>query len=60
MAKKYVVKLRSGLTETIEAENVHVTAQGNIKLLNGKGASATLVAFFNAGDVVSVVVQPEV
>lgn len=60
MAKKYVVKLRSGLSETIEADNVHVTAQGNIKLLNGKGINATLVAFFNAGDVVSVIVQPEV
>ena len=60
MAKKYVVTLRSGSEQTITAENVHVTAQGNVKLLNGKGSNAELVAFFNAGDVQSVVVETEV
>lgn len=51
---KYKVKLRDSSTVEVESENVHVTAQGNIKFLNGKNKDATLVAFFNASDVVHV------
>lgn len=51
----YNVTLRDGHQQKIQAENVHVTPQGNVKLLNGKGDSAVLVAFFNAYDVISVI-----
>lgn len=54
---KFKVALRAGQLVEIEADDVHVTAQGNVKFLNGKKADATLVAFFNAADVVSVIKQ---
>lgn len=55
---RYEIVLRgptgSRETRSIEADDVHVTAQGNVKLLNGKGRDAVLVAFFNATDVVAL------
>lgn len=51
----YNVTLRDGRQQKIQAENVHVTPQGNVNLLNGKGNSAVLVAFFNSSDVISVI-----
>lgn len=55
MSRKYTVNLRNQNPQTVCAENVHVTPTGGIKLLNGDGRSAVLVAFFNAADVISVV-----
>lgn len=54
---KYKVTQRNGSAVEVESDDVHVTAQGNVKFLNGKKADATLVAFFNAADVVSVIKQ---
>lgn len=54
---KFKVVLRTGQPVDIESDDVHVTPQGNVKFLNGKKADATLVAFFNASDVVSVIKQ---
>lgn len=53
-ANKYQINLRNGENKQHSAENVHVTAQGNVKLLNGHGPQAQLVAFYNAADVISV------
>lgn len=50
----YEVILRDGSVENIAAEHVHVTPQGNVKLLNGRRDEAVLVAFFNSADVKSV------
>lgn len=55
MTRKYTVNLRDRNPQTLTAENVHVTPTGGIKLLNGEGRHAVLVAFFGAADVVSVV-----
>jgi len=50
----YKISLRQGTTSTVVAEDVHVSAQGHIKFLNGKGKDAKLVAFFNPSDVISI------
>lgn len=54
MSNNYKVTLRDHSTREHTADNVHVTSQGNVKLLNGKGHAAELVAFYNTADVVSV------
>lgn len=54
---QYRIELRSGTIRSITADNVHTSEQGHIKLLNGKGRDAELVAFYNAADVVSVEVE---
>lgn len=59
MNKQYKVVLRDHSEKIIPADNVHVTAQGNVKLLNGSGSRAELVAFYNASDVISVEVAHE-
>ena len=57
---KYRITLRgvAGAREVheVSAENIHVV-DGAVKLLNGKGPSAVLVAFYNAADLVSVVLD---
>lgn len=50
----YQVTLHNGNIKTIQAENVHCEACGNIKLLNGKGKDAVLVAFYPVSSIMSV------
>lgn len=50
----YQVTMYDKSVKTIQAENVYCEACGNIKLLNGKGKDAVLVAFYPVSSILSV------
>lgn len=59
---KVVLRGPNGTRENVEhkCDDVHITVDGNVKLLNKiDGKPAELVAFYNAMDVVSCVREEE-